>query len=115
MEKKKVEITVRGQKFTILTDDAPERLVKLAADLNKTLADIMDGSRVTLTQGLVLTALDFADKADKYGAEAEDFRSRIADYLESAENAMTERDRLKRENEKLKERLTQAAARQTRG
>ena len=105
MEKSKVEITVKGQTYTIITDDAPEKVLALANDLNTTLDNIMSSGKVTLTQALVLTALDLADKAKTYKTLSDKYKSEIADYLEDAERAMTERDRYKRENEKLRERL----------
>ncbi|MBQ6023207.1 MAG: cell division protein ZapA [Clostridia bacterium] len=105
MEKSKVEITVKGQTYTIITDDAPEKVLALANGLNTTLDNIMSSGKVTLTQALVLTALDLADKAKTYKTLSDKYKSEIADYLEDAERAMTERDRYKRENEKLRERL----------
>ena len=105
MEKTKVEITVRNQNYTILTDDAPEKVLALANGLNAMLDGIMESGKVTLTQALVLAALDLADKAKTYKTLADKYKSEIADYLEDAERAMTERDRFKRENDKLKEKL----------
>ena len=70
MEKQKVDITVRGQTYTILTDEAPERVLALANALNAALDPIMESGRVTLTQGLILTALDFADQARTASASA---------------------------------------------
>ncbi len=105
MEKTKVEITVRNQNYTIVTDDAPEKVLALANELNRRLNPLMDTGRVTLTQALVLTALDLADEATAQKALAEKYKSEIGDYLEDAERAMTERDRYKRENDKLREKL----------
>ena len=106
MEKSKVEITVRNQNYTIITDDAPEKVLALANGLNTMLDGIMDSGKVTLTQALVLAALDLADKAKTYKTLSDKYKSEIADYLEDAERAMTERDRYKRENEKLREKLS---------
>ena len=105
MEKSKVEITVRNQNYTIITDDAPEKVIALANGLNKLLDSIMDSGKVTVTQALVLAALDLADKAKTYKELSDKYKTEIADYLEDAERAMTERDRYKRENDKLRERL----------
>ena len=105
MEKSKVEITIRNQNYTILTDDAPEKVLALAKGLNTMLDGLMDSGRISLTQALVLCALDLADKAKTYKALADKYKSEIADYLEDAERAMTERDRYKRENEKLRQQL----------
>ena len=105
MEKSKVEITIRNQNFTILTDDAPEKVLALAKGLNTMLDGMMSSGKLSLTQALVLCALDLADKAKTYKTQADKYKNEIADYLEDAERAMTERDRYKRENEKLRQQL----------
>ena len=105
MDKQKVEITIRNQSFTILTDDAPEKVLALAKGLNTMLDGLMASGKLSLTQALVLCALDLADKAKTYKTQADKYKNEIADYLEDAERAMTERDRYKRENEKLKQQL----------
>ena len=102
MEKSKVEITLRNQTYTIITDDAPEKVLALAKGLNTMLDSLMDSGKLSLTQALVLCSLDLADKAKTYKAQAEKYKNEIADYLEDAERAMTERDRYKRELDKLK-------------
>ncbi|MBQ7638759.1 MAG: cell division protein ZapA [Clostridia bacterium] len=106
MDKNKVEITIRNQSYTIITDEAPEKVEALAAGINTMLDGAMASGKVTLTQALVLVSLDLAEKAKGYKEQAEKYKSQIADYLEDAERAMTERDRYKRENEKLKEKLS---------
>ena len=105
MDKQKVEITIRNQNFTILTDDAPEKVLALAKGLNTMLDNLMGSGKISLTQALVLCSLDLADKAKSYKTQAEKYKNEIADYLEDAERAMTERDRYKRENEKLRQQL----------
>ena len=105
MEKSKVEITLRNQTYTIITDDAPEKVLALAKGLNTMLDSLMESGKLSLTQALVLCALDLADKAKTYKTQAEKYKNEIADYLEDAERAMTERDRYKRELDKLKAQL----------
>ena len=102
MEKSKVEITVKGQTYTIITDDAPEKVLALANGLNTTLDNIMSSGKVTLTQALVLVALDLANNVSKQAELTEKYKSEIADYLNDAANAMSERDKYKRELERLK-------------
>ena len=63
MEKSKVEITVKGQTYTIITDDAPEKVLALANGLNTTLDNIMSSGKVTLTQALVLVSLELTVSA----------------------------------------------------
>ena len=102
MEKSKVEISVRNQSYTIISSEPPENVIALSNELNEKLNAIMNGTGISLTQGLILAALDFADEAKKSTALAEKYKSEIADYLEDAEKAMTQRDKYKRELDKLK-------------
>lgn len=105
MDKSKVDITVKKQTYTIISDKAPEVIIALANDLNASLDEIMRTGKISLTQGLILAALGFADTAREAAAEAKKLKKEIGDYLSDAEAAMTERDRLKRENERLREKL----------
>ncbi|MCH5198042.1 MAG: cell division protein ZapA [Oscillospiraceae bacterium] len=106
MDKHKVDIVIKNQNYTIVTDTSPEEVIALSNGINSMLDEIMASGKVTLTQALVLVSLDLAEKAKGFKEQADDYKSRIADYLEDAERAMTERDRYKRENEKLKTSLS---------
>lgn len=101
----KITITLRGQNYTIISDEPASKLCALADSINAKLDEIMASGRLSLNQGLVLAALDFANEASLKQEENDKLRNEIGDYLEDAEKAMTERDRYKRENEKLKEKL----------
>lgn len=105
MEKQKTEIRVGGQTYTLLTDEAPETVERLAAAVNEKLNVLLAGGRVSLQQALILTALELAQDAENQRAAAQNLKAQIGDYLEDAERAMTERDHYKRENEKLREKL----------
>ncbi|MBQ7689456.1 MAG: cell division protein ZapA [Clostridia bacterium] len=106
MAKQKVEITIRNQNYTLLTDVSPAKVVAIAEGLDQKLDEIMTAApRITLNQALILTAMDLAQTAAEQKAAADKLKAEIGDYLEDAEKAMTERDKFKRENEKLKEQL----------
>ena len=105
MENTRVEITVRNQNYTIISDEPEENVIALANELNTALDEIMASGKVTSTQGLILACLGFASEAKKQRTLAEKYKAEIADYLDDAAKAMTERDKYKRENEKLKEKL----------
>ena len=105
MDKRKVEITIRNQNYTIVTDEEPEKVKALANGINTMLGSVMESGKITLTQALVLVSLDLAEKAKAFKEQSDKYKSQIADYLEDAERAMTERDRYKRENEKLRQQL----------
>ena len=101
-QKNKVEITVGKQNFTILTEEPAEQTEALAAQIDERLSEIMANSRLSLTQALVLVALDLANNVSKQAELTEKYKSEIADYLNDAANAMSERDKYKRELDRLK-------------
>ena len=105
MEKSKVDIVVRNQKYTVVSDENPQTVLALANELNLKLDDIMANGRVSITQALILACLDFGNTALQQHKEAERLKGDMAAYLEDAEKAMTERDKYKRENERLKEKF----------
>ena len=105
MEKRKMDITVRGQTYTLITDEPAEKVAALTEGLNAMLDEIMENSRVSLNQALILASLELAQEASRQRATAEKLKAEIGDYLEDAERAMTERDQFKRENDKLREKL----------
>lgn len=106
MEKNKVDITVCNQKYTIISDEPAENILALSAELNTTLEELMSAGRINVNQALILACLDSASRAKELGKTVEKYKAEISDYLEDAEKAMTERDKYKRELEKLKERLS---------
>ena len=103
MEKNKVEISVGNQKYTIVSTEAPEDIKALASTVDKKLSALMGhGSRLSLTEALVLVSLDIANELKAQESTVRKLRGEMADYLEDAEKAMIERDKYKRELDKLK-------------
>ena len=74
----------------------------LAGQINDRLNEMMQDSRLSLTQALVLVSLDLANNVQKQAELTEKYKSEIADYLNDAANAMSERDKYKRELDRLK-------------
>ena len=74
----------------------------LATQIDDRLSEIMADGRLSLTQALVLVSLDLANNVQKQAELTEKYKSEIADYLNDAANAMSERDKYKRELDKLK-------------
>lgn len=101
-EKNRVEINVGNQHYTILSEEPAEKIEALAAQIDERLKEIMENSRLSLTQALVLVSLDLANNVQKQAELTEKYKSEIADYLNDAANAMSERDKYKRELDKLK-------------
>ena len=101
-EKNRVEIKIANQSYAILSEEPAEKIEALAGQINERLNEIMQDSRLSLTQALVLVSLDLANNVHKQAELTEKYKSEIADYLNDAANAMSERDRYKRELERLK-------------
>ena len=103
MEKNKVTISVRNQKYTVMSTEAPEDVKALADVVDAKLSAIMGpGSRLSLTEALVLTALDIANEARQSQELVMKFKREMAGYLEDVEKAAIERDKYKRQLDKLK-------------
>lgn len=103
MEKTKVEITIKSQKFSVTTSDSPEELEAFGKDIDRRVTGIMTKNpRINMTQALVLVALDLENELKVQEQATEGYRSRIGDYLQDAESAKIERDKYKRELDRLK-------------
>ena len=93
--KNRVEINIGNQHYTILSDEPAEKIEALAGQINDRLNEMMQDPRLSLTQALVLVSLDLANNVQKQAELTEKYKSEIADYLNDAANAMSERDKLK--------------------
>ena len=102
MEKNKVTITISNQKYTVVSNETPDEIKALADSVDKKVSSIISSSRVSLTEALVLTALDLANEMKEHEKTVEKMRSDMAGYLEDVEKAVIERDKLKRELDKIK-------------
>ncbi len=103
MEKNKVNITIRNQKYTVVSDEAPEDIKLLSDVVDKKLSDLMGpGSRISLTEALVLVSLDLANGMKQSADIVAKYKSEMAGYLEDVEKVTIERDKYKRELDKIK-------------
>lgn len=102
MEKNKVTVTIRSQQYTIVSSEPPEKIKALAFTVDEKLSQILSSSKVTLSEALVLTALDLANEASDQERTVIRLKREMAGYLEDVEKAAMERDKYKRELDKLK-------------
>lgn len=102
MEKNKVSITIRNQKYTVISSESPKDVKALGDIVDKKVSDIMRYSGIGLTEALVLTALDLANEAKESEKNVAKLRNEMADYLEDVEKVTIERDKLQRELNKIK-------------
>lgn len=112
MDKKKVRIVICSTEYTVITEDSPEYLQSLAAELDKTLRSLVEGGRrISMTQASVLLALHYLDESKKSEQTTDNIRSQLKEYLQDAAKARIEADNAKRENERLKAELEVLRAR----
>ena len=104
--KNRVEINIGKQHYVIMSEEPAEKIEALAAQIDERLKEMMADSRLSLTQALILVSLDLANNVQKQAELTEKYKSEIADYLNDAANAMSERDKFKRELDRLKGRQT---------
>ena len=103
MEKNKVNITIRNQQYTIVSEESPEDIKLLSEVVDKKLGEIMGaGGRISLTEALVLVSLDLANGMKKSADIVSKYKSEMAGYLEDVEKATIEIDKYKRELDKIK-------------
>lgn len=98
---KKIEVTIAGAHYTLMTDNEPEYAESVAEQADSLISEIMEKG-VSPSQATVLALLEYADNAAKLSAEVESLKSQMKEYLADAAQAKAERDLLKRELAKAK-------------
>lgn len=102
MEKNKVELTICGNRYAIVTEDEPNYVEELGEFIDAEMKEIAaDAPSLSMTQCAVLVALDRADACKKATASADNLRAQIKDYLEDSARARMEVDVARREIERL--------------
>lgn len=112
MGKNKVKLTIYGADYYITTDDDVKYTMELGDELDDRLTKLLrENPRLSLTQGAILAALEFADSARKSAQNAEHLRSQIQEYLEDASRARTDAEIAKRELERMSKELANVRSR----
>lgn len=103
MEKNKVSITIRNQKYTVISSETPEKIKELGDTVDRKVSSMMGpGSKLSLNEALVLAALDLANESKEHEKTVMKLKGEMAGYLEDVEKVTIERDKLRRELDKLK-------------
>lgn len=100
----RIKISICGEEYTLLADEAPSYMQKVAGYVSDRMQETLDSAHVGRTDAAVLTALNIADELMKSQEAAENLRSQLKGYLD--ENARKEKEisELKRELFKLQNR-----------
>ncbi|MDR1464015.1 MAG: cell division protein ZapA [Oscillospiraceae bacterium] len=106
MEKNRIQITICGVEYVLVSENEEPYVASLAAELeNKMRALLQEQGRMSATQAAVLCALNAMDEARQALVTAEGLRAGIQDYLEDAARLKKEAELSRHEAERLHKEL----------
>ena len=102
----KVKVRIIGREYTLGTDNSPEYTRGLAEELDDKMNAMLSESR-TLSgiDVAILCALDAMDEAQHAGANADNIRLQLGDYVAAADRAQANAETYKKEIASLKKRI----------
>jgi cell division protein ZapA len=101
----RITVSICGGDYTLLAEENPSYMQKVAALVDGKMSEIMASGRVSRTDAAVLAAANLADELLKQQASTESLRSQLKGYLDDANKAKNELSECKREVIKLQQRL----------
>ncbi len=102
-EIQKYKLSICGSEYTISTDEAAGYMQELAAQVDTTMRNLLNGSdRITLVQAAILTALMNADAAKKATDSADNLRDQMKDFISENAHSRQEADTARRECARLR-------------
>ena len=101
----RITVSICGGDYTLLAEENPSYMQKVAALVDGKMSEIMASGRVSRTDAAVLAAANLADELFKQQASTESLRSQLKGYLDDANKAKNELSECKREVIKLQQRL----------
>jgi cell division protein ZapA len=97
----KVAVTIGGRDFTLVVTDEAGYVQKVANYVDQKVGEIIEQSKVSLTDAALLAALNLADEYFKANETAENLRRQLREYLEEASRTKMELSDLKRQLARL--------------
>ena len=82
----------------------------MAAEIDKMVRQLMDGTHLSMNEALVLISLSYLDAYKKSEESADNLRSQVGEYLEEASKARAETADAQKEIMRLENRLTATEA-----
>ena len=98
----KITVTISGTDYTLMSEDSPSYMQKVAGLVDEKMTDIMAPGRVSRMDAAVLAA-NLADELFKQQAAAENLRRQLKGYLDEANKAKAELGECKRQLLKLQQ------------
>ena len=99
--KNRVTVTIAGQEYTLVATEEEGYVEKVAQHVDAQMKQVLDGARISLVDGAVLTAVNIADEYFKEVEASENLRRQLKEYLEEATKLKMELSEAKREIFKL--------------
>ena len=99
--KNRVTVTIAGQEYTLVATEEEGYVEKVAQHVDAQMKQVLDGARISLVDGAVLTAVNIADEYFKEVEASENLRRQLKEYLEEATELKMELSEAKREIFKL--------------
>ena len=103
--KNRVTVTIAGQEYTLVATEDQGYVEKVAQHVDAQMKQVLEGARVSLVDGAVLTAVNIADEYFKEVEASENLRRQLKEYLEEATKLKMELSEAKREIFKLQNQL----------
>ena len=101
----RITVSICGEEYTLLAEENPSYMQKVAALVDAKMSEIMNAGRVSRMDAAVLTAANMADEMLKQQISSENLRSQLKGYLDDANKAKSELSECKREIFKLQQQL----------
>lgn len=99
----KVTVTISGTEYTLVSEESPSYMQKVATLVDDKMTDIMATGRVSRMDAAVLAAANLADELLKQQTAAENLRRQLKGYLDDAGKAKAELGECKRQLTKLQQ------------
>ena len=96
-------MTISGTEYTLMSEESPSYMQKVAGVVDEKMTDIMAAGRVSRMDAAVLAATNLADELLKQQAAAENLRRQLKGYLDEAGKAKAELSECKRQLMKLQQ------------
>lgn len=103
----KITVIIGGTEYTLMSDDAPSYMLRVADMVDGKMEEILSSGRVSRMDAAVLAAANLADDLLKQQAATENLRNQLKGYLDDANKAKSELSECKRQVIKLQQRLQQ--------
>lgn len=106
--KNQVTVNIYGRSYPMVTDESTEYTDRLANTLNDRMQSLKAQKRTLSVQdAAAIISLECLDELVKNKQTEQNIRTQISAYAEDANDCRAELEKLKKENERLKERVRQ--------